>query len=78
MSAGSPCGATPSPRSTRPSRDLKVPHNAAQRPPQSEPLGGLLALLGGLFEDDVKAIYVRGGLSDFRSVLETPLDVRSA
>lgn len=56
-----------------PGRALKVPHNADKRPPQSEPLGGLLALLGGLFEEDVKAIYVRGGLSDFYSVLETPL-----
>jgi hypothetical protein len=56
-----------------PDRDLKVPHSAGNRPPQSEPLGGLLALLGGLFEEDAKAIYVRGGLSDCRSILETPL-----
>lgn len=56
-----------------PERDLKVLHSAADRPPQSEPLGGLLALLGGLFEEDVKAIYVHGGLSDFRSALESPL-----
>jgi dienelactone hydrolase len=56
-----------------PSRDLKIPHSASTRPPQSEPLGGLLALLGGLFEDDVKAIYVHGGLSDFPSVFDNPL-----
>jgi cephalosporin-C deacetylase-like acetyl esterase len=56
-----------------PERDLKVPHNANNRPPQAEPLGGLLAMLGGLLEEDVKAIYVRGGLSDFRSALDAPL-----
>jgi cephalosporin-C deacetylase-like acetyl esterase len=53
-------------------RPLTVPHNAAQRPAQSEPLGGLLALLGALFEDDVRAVYVRGGLSDYQSALEGP------
>ena len=44
-----------------PDRDLKIPHAAVDRPPPSEPLGGLLALLVGLYEDDVKAIGVRGG-----------------
>jgi hypothetical protein len=39
------------------------------RPEQSEPLGGLLALLGALFEEDIRAVYVRGGLSSFQSVL---------
>ncbi|MBY0527402.1 MAG: hypothetical protein K2R98_28660 [Gemmataceae bacterium] len=53
-------------------RELKVPHNAAQRPAQSEPLGGLLALLGALFEEDVCAVYVRGGLSDYHSALAGP------
>lgn len=38
-------------------------------PRESEPLGGLLALLGGLFEDDVRAIYVSGGLASYHSVL---------
>jgi cephalosporin-C deacetylase-like acetyl esterase len=56
-----------------PDRDLRVPHNAGARPPQAEPLGGLLALLGGLFEEEVRAIYVRRGLSDCRSVLENEL-----
>ncbi len=45
----------------------------ADLPPQSEPLGGLLALLAGLFEDQVSAVYVRGGLVGFRSVLERHL-----
>jgi len=52
--------------------NLQVPHNADKRPALAEPLGGLLALLGGLFEDDVRAIHVHGGLSDYRSVLESP------
>jgi len=52
--------------------DLKVPYTAAKRPAQSEPLGGLLALLGGLFEDDVRAVLVRGGLSDYQSLLDSP------
>ncbi len=41
-------------------------------PRGSEPLGGLLALLGGLFEPDVRAILARGALTSFRSVLEAP------
>jgi hypothetical protein len=32
-------------------------------------LGGLLALLGALFEDEVRAVYVAGGLKDYHSVL---------
>src|SRR5262249_22143587 len=55
-----------------PDRDLMVPHTAARRPDQSEPLGGLLALLGALFEEDVRAVYARGGLSDYASALEGP------
>jgi hypothetical protein len=42
----------------------------AALPAQSEPLGGLLALLAALYEDGVHAVYVRGGLAGFRSVLE--------
>lgn len=53
-----------------PERDLKVPHSAASRPAQSEPLGGLLALLGALFEE-TRAVYIRGGLSDYESVLHS-------
>ncbi len=52
--------------------DLKVPYTAAKRPAQSEPLGGLLALLGGLFEDDVRAMLVCGSLSDYQSLLDSP------
>jgi dienelactone hydrolase len=37
----------------------------------AEPLGGLLAVLGGLYEDDVRTIAVRGGLVSFGSMLES-------
>jgi dienelactone hydrolase len=37
---------------------------------QAEPLGGLLALLGALYEDNVRAVAIRGGLSSFLSILQ--------
>jgi dienelactone hydrolase len=36
---------------------------------QAEPLGGLLALATALYEDNVRAVVVSGGLASFRSVL---------
>jgi len=50
-------------------RRFAVPRHMDDRPRCSEPLGGLLALLTPLFEEDVAAVYVRGGLSDFHGVL---------
>ena len=47
-------------------------YTAAQRPPVCEPLGGLLALFGGLYEDDVRVIIVRGCLADYQSLLDSP------
>ncbi len=49
--------------------EFRVPHSVAGRPGESEPLGGLLALLGGLFEPDLRGVYLAGGLNDFASVL---------
>jgi hypothetical protein len=49
--------------------NFSVPHGVGGRAKISEPVGGLLAMLGGLFVGDVKAVYVNGGLSEFRSVL---------
>jgi cephalosporin-C deacetylase-like acetyl esterase len=37
---------------------------------QAEPLGGLLAALAGLYQEDVHAIAVQGGLTGFLSVIE--------
>jgi dienelactone hydrolase len=39
-------------------------------PAQSEPLGGLLALFGALFEDDVFAVSARGMLTGYASLLD--------
>lgn len=39
---------------------------------QAEPLGGLLAILAGLYENNVRAIAVRGGLASYLSLLEYP------
>jgi hypothetical protein len=51
-------------------RNVKVPLDAEQ-PNIAEPLGGLLALFGALYEDDVKAVVVRGGLTGYRSLLDS-------
>ena len=53
-------------------QDLAVPLDAEPFPHQAEPLGGLLALFTALFEDDVRAVYVRGGLTGFESLLQGP------
>jgi cephalosporin-C deacetylase-like acetyl esterase len=50
---------------------LDVPYDAAKLPDQAEPLGGLVALLTALYEPDIKAVYVRGGLTSYRSLLKT-------
>ena len=55
-----------------PDRNFYVPRHMDDRPRWSEPLGGLLALLGALYEDHVCAVYVRGGLCDFASVVSEP------
>jgi cephalosporin-C deacetylase-like acetyl esterase len=52
-----------------PDTNYKIPRGADEWPGQSQPLGGLLCLLGGLFEDDVRAVYVSGGLASYHSVL---------
>lgn len=52
--------------------DFEVSHAAGNRPAAPEPLGGLLALLGALYEDQVQAVYVQHGLTDYQSALERP------
>jgi dienelactone hydrolase len=51
-----------------------VPYdNNVKLPKQSEPMGTTLALLAGLGSSpDVKAIYARGGLVSFQSMLDSP------
>jgi hypothetical protein len=55
-----------------------------QRGPQTiheaDPIGGLLALLTALYEDDIRGVAAHGGLISYRSVLQdrfcyVPLDV---
>src|SRR5262249_60155991 len=53
-------------------RDLAVPLEVDPFPARAEPLGGLLALLGALFEEDIRAVSIHGGLVSSLSVLERP------
>jgi cephalosporin-C deacetylase-like acetyl esterase len=52
-----------------PETNFRVPHGVEGWPTESEPLGGLLALLGALFEEDVRAVSISGGLASYRSAL---------
>jgi hypothetical protein len=53
-----------------PETNFRIPRDQDDALPRSpEPLGGLLVLLAALYEDDVHAVYVRGGLASFESVL---------
>jgi hypothetical protein len=58
--------ASPNPKDRR----LQVPWDAAKLPDQSEPLGGLLALFGALFEDDIRCVYARRGLVGYGALLD--------
>jgi dienelactone hydrolase len=53
-----------------PDRRVEVPPDVEKQPDQAEPLGGLLALLGAQFEDDVRAVTARGGLVSYESLLQ--------
>jgi dienelactone hydrolase len=55
-----------------PERDIAVPMDVSPSPGSAEPLGGLLALFAALFEPGVRALYVRGGLSGYGSLLHGP------
>jgi dienelactone hydrolase len=55
-----------------PDTNFEIPHGVDESPRQPEPLGGMLAMLGALFDDKIAAIYVNGGLDSFQSPLEHP------
>lgn len=57
--------APPNPADT----NFKVPRGVEGWPRGPEPLGGLLALFAALFEDDIRAVYVAGGLASYHGVL---------
>jgi cephalosporin-C deacetylase-like acetyl esterase len=52
-----------------PKTDYQVPHGVEGGPAHAEPLGGLLALLGALHDDQIRAVHVAGGLSGYRGAL---------
>ena len=63
-----------------PDRRFEMPLEVDGQPGLAEPLGGLVALFGALYEEEVRAVAVRGGLSAFRSLLDSsfcfvPFDV---
>ncbi|HEU0004391.1 MAG TPA: hypothetical protein VFS12_00250, partial [Terriglobia bacterium] len=58
--------------SNAPERHLKLPPGIRDEAASSEPFGSLLAVLLGLYEDDVRAVYARGGLVGFQSALSSP------
>jgi hypothetical protein len=51
---------------------VKVPLDAEDLPDQADPLGTLLALLGALYEEDLRAVYAYGGLIGYQSLLHSP------
>lgn len=53
-----------------PGTDPRVPRHVDGRPRWSEPLGGMVVMLGALYEGSVAAVRVRRGLSDFESVVQ--------
>ena len=55
-----------------PDRTAAIPHGADNPNVQSQPEGGLLAILAALFEDEIGAVYARGTFASFRSLLGSP------
>jgi dienelactone hydrolase len=55
-----------------PERELALPLEVEPWPAIAEPLGGALAALGALFEDGIAAVYARGGLESYESLLRSP------
>ncbi|HUR38498.1 MAG TPA: hypothetical protein VM222_03350 [Planctomycetota bacterium] len=55
-----------------PDRRFEMPLEVDGQPTLAEPLGGLAALFGAFFEPEVAAVYLRGGLSGYRSLLDSP------
>jgi cephalosporin-C deacetylase-like acetyl esterase len=53
-------------------RVLQVPLDAEDQPELAEPLGELLGLFGALLEEDIRAVYARGGLTGYRALLQGP------
>lgn len=54
-----------------PGRLVEAPFGVKNFPDQAEPAGGLLALFGALFEEDVQAVYLNGTLASYQSLLQS-------
>ncbi len=54
-----------------PDRRFEMPLEVDGQPAAAEPLGALVALFGALYEENVAAVYVRGGLDSYRSILDS-------
>jgi dienelactone hydrolase len=55
-----------------PDHPVSVPHDAAKAPEVGDPFGGALAALSALYDPNIKAIAVRGGIFNLRSTLRSP------
>jgi cephalosporin-C deacetylase-like acetyl esterase len=53
-----------------PETNFNLPRGIDGWPRGPQPLGGLLALLGALFEDDVRTVHVSGGLAAYQPIVE--------
>jgi len=51
---------------------LAVPLDADPYPERGEPLGGVAALLSALYEPQIQALYVHGGLLSYATLLDQP------
>jgi dienelactone hydrolase len=54
-----------------PDRNMTVPLEVDPFPALAEPLGGLLALFGAFFEDEVHVVHIRGGLASYDALLHS-------
>lgn len=55
-----------------PDRRFDMPLDLDGQPTLAEPVGGLAALFTAYYEPEVAAVYVRGGLTGYRSILDSP------
>jgi dienelactone hydrolase len=55
-----------------PERRFEMPLDLGGLPDPAQPMGGLVALFGALFEEEIRAVFVRGGLVGYRSILDSP------
>ncbi len=59
-------------RANAPETNLRVPRRVEGRPVDAEPLGGMLALLLALYDEDIAAVCVDRGLAEFSGALDRP------